>query len=167
LTGIGLSTETAQSIATALGQLGSGNIDVLNTQMGTLLTLSASNIGKNIGEILNSGLDVDTTNKLLTSMVKYLQTIASNGTNVTKAELAKIFGVSISDLVAVAQMDQSAIKTINDDLLSYGGMYTELRDQFNKLPSRMGISNILENLFGNLTYQTGMSIASNPASYAI
>lgn len=167
LTGVGLSNETAQSIATALGQLGSGNVDVLNSQMGTLLTMSASTIGQNIGDILNKGLDADTTNKLLTSMVEYLQTIAGEGTNVTKAELAKVFGVSISDLVAVAQMDQSAINTINNDLLTYGGMYTELRDQFNKLPSRMGISNILENLFGNLTYQTGMNIAGNPASYAL
>ena len=100
-------------------------------------------------------------------MVKYLQTIAGEGTNVTKAELAKVFGVSISDLVAVAQMEQSAIDIINNDLLTYGGMYTELRDQFNKLPSRMGISNILENLFGNLTYQTGMNIAGNPASFAL
>lgn len=167
LTGVGLSDATAQNIATALGQLGSGNVDVLNTQMGTLLTMSASNIGKNIGEILNKGLDADTTNSLLKSMVEYLKTIAGDGTNVTKAELAKVFGVSISDLIAVAQMDQAAINTITDDLLTYGGMYGELRDQFNKLPSRMGISNILENLFGNLTYQTGMSIASNPASYAL
>lgn len=167
LTGIGLSNEAAQSIATALGQLGSGNVDVLNSQMGTLLTMSASNVGKNIGDILNKGLDADTTNKLLGSMVTYLKTIAGEGTNVTKAELAKVFGVSISDLVAVAQMDQAAINTITDDLLSYGGMYTELRNQFNQLPSRMGISNILENLFSNLTYQTGMSIAGNPASYAM
>ena len=35
LTGIGLSNETAQNIATALGQLGSGNVDVLNSQIGT------------------------------------------------------------------------------------------------------------------------------------
>lgn len=167
LTGIGLSNETAQSIANALGQLGSGNVDVLNTQMGTLLTMSASTIGANIGNILSEGLDAETTNSLLASMVKYLQSIADNGTNVTKAELAKIFGVSISDLVAVAQLDQAAIQTINEDLLSYGGMYTELRSQFSKLPSRMGISNILENLFSNLTYQTGMNIAGNPASYAM
>ena len=72
-----------------------------------------------------------------------------------------------SDLVAVAQMDQATINTINKDLLTYGGMYTELRNQFSKLPSRMGIANILENLFDNLTFQTGMSIASNPASFAL
>jgi hypothetical protein len=167
LTGIGLSDQTAQSIATALGQLGAGNVDVLSSDVGRLLTMSANTVGANIGEILNEGLDADTTNRLLAAMVGYLQSIADNGTNVTKAELAKVFGVSISDLVAVAKMDQAAIKTINDDLLSYTGMYTELRNQFNQLPSRMGISNILENLFSNLTYQTGMSIAGNPASYAM
>ena len=31
----------------------------------------------------------------------------------------------------------------------------------------MGIANILENLFSNLTYQTGMSIAANPVSFAM
>lgn len=167
LTGIGLSDQTAQSIATALGKLGAGDVDVLTDGIGKLLTMSASTIGINIGEVLNEGLDAATTNKLLMSMVGYLQTLADTGTNVTKAELAKVFGVSISDLVAVAKMQQSDIKAINDDLLSYTGMYTSLRNQFNQLPSRMGIANILENLFSNLTYQTGMSIAANPVSFAM
>ncbi|MCK9470213.1 MAG: hypothetical protein M0Q88_00475 [Bacilli bacterium] len=167
LTGIGLSDQTAQSIATALGRLGAGDVDVLTDDIGKLLTMSASAIGINIGEVLNEGLDAATTNKLLMSMVGYLQTLADTGTNVTKAELAKVFGVSISDLVAVAKMQQSDIRAINDDLLSYTGMYTSLRNQFNQLPSRMGIANILENLFSNLTYQTGMSIAANPVSFAM
>lgn len=167
LTGIGLSEQTAQSIATALGRLGAGDVDVLTDDIGKLLTMSASAIGINIGEVLNEGLDAATTNKLLMSMVGYLQTLADTGTNVTKAELAKVFGVSISDLVAVAKMQQSDIRAINDDLLSYTGMYTSLRNQFNQLPSRMGIANILENLFSNLTYQTGMSIAANPVSFAM
>ena len=167
LTGIGLSSETAQSIANALGRVGAGDVDILSSDMGRLLTVSANAIGENIGELLNTGLDATTTNKLLSAMVNYLQTIADSSSNVTKAELAKVFGVSISDLVAVTKMDQAAIRTISDDLLSYTGMYTELRNQFNELPSRMGISNILENLFSNLTYQTGMSIASDPVSYAM
>ena len=42
-----------------------------------------------------------TTNKLLTQWLEYYKLLAMN-TNVTKAELAKVFGVSISDLVAVS-----------------------------------------------------------------
>jgi len=167
LTGMGLSESTAQSIASALGRLGAGDVGVLTSDVGTLLTMSASAIGKNIGDILNDGLDAETTNKLLSSMVNYLRTIASSGSNVTRAELGKIFGVSMSDLVAILNMDQNAIRTVTDELLSYPDMYTKLRQQFAELPGRMGIANQLENLFSNLTYQTGMSIASNPISYAI
>ena len=45
-------------------------------------------------------------------------------------------------------------------------MYSELSNQMNTLAEREGVSNILQNLFSNLTYQTGMSIASNSVAFA-
>lgn len=168
LTGVGFSDESAQSIASALGQLGSGNLDVLNSEMGTLFTMAAASTGQNIGEMLVDGLDADTTNKLLGSVVTFLQTIVNNNANnVTKAEMAKIFGVSMSDLIALSNLNATALETVSKSAaLGYEQMYGELIDQFDKLPSRLGIGNILSNLFSNLTYQTGMSIGSSPVAYA-
>lgn len=167
MTGVGFSESSAQAIADALGQLGSGNLDVLNSDIGTLLTLAAASAGQNIGEMLVEGLDAAKTNELLKSAVLYLQTIANSGSNnVTKAEMAKIFGVSMSDLVSIASIDTTKI-TASTKEFTYEAMYKELGDQLKALPGRMGISNILGNALSNFTYQTGMSIAGNAVTRAL
>ena len=167
MTGVGFSESSAQAIADALGQLGSGNKDVLNSDIGTLLTLAAASTGQDIGEMLVEGLDAAKTNKLLESAVLYLQTIANNGSNnVTKAEMAKIFGVSMSDLISIASIDTDKI-TASTKEFTYEAMYKELGDQLKALPDRMGFSNILGNALSNFTYQTGMSIAGNAFTRAL
>ena len=167
MTGVGFSESSAQAIADALGQLGSGNLDVLNSNIGTLLTLAAASTGQNIGEMLVEGLDATKTNELLESAVLYLQTIANSGSNnVTKAEMAKIFGVSMSDLVSIASIDTTKI-TASTKEFTYEAMYKELDDQLKALPDRMGFSNILGNALSNFTYQTGMSIAGNAFTRAL
>lgn len=167
MTGVGFSESSAQAIADALGQLGSGNKDVLNSDIGTLLTLAAASTGQNIGEMLVEGLDAKKTNELLESTVLYLQTIANgNSNNVTKAEMAKIFGVSMSDLVSIASIDTTKI-TASTKEFTYEAMYKELSDQLKALPGRMGISNILGNALNNFTYQTGMGIAGNAVTRAL
>ena len=167
MTGVGFSESSAQAIADALGQLGSGNLDVLNSDIGTLLTLAAASTGQDIGEMLVEGLDATKTNELLESAVLYLQTIAnSSSNNVTKAEMAKIFGVSMSDLVSIASIDTTKI-TASTKEFTYEAMYKELGDQLKALPGRMGISNILGNALNNFTYQTGMGIAGNAVTRAL
>lgn len=168
LVGVGFSDTAAQNIAEALGKLGSGNISVFDEKVGNLMVMAASKMSKDIGTILNEGLDAKTTNDLLSSMVEYLQEIASNSdNNIVRSQLADIFGVSVSDLVSVMNLNQSELSKLNETNLSYSGMYSELINQFKQLPSREGIANILENLFGNFLYQTGMSIGSNPILYTL
>lgn len=168
LTGVGFSESVAQEIASALGQLGSGNKDVLNSEIGMLLTMAAASTGQNIGQMLSEGLDARTTNDLLFSAVSFLKSINDTSeNNVTKAEMAKIFGVSVSDLISLNNLSEAALLDIqNKSNLTYNNMFSELKAQFDALPERLGISNILENLFSNFTYQTGMSIAGNPVGYA-
>ena len=168
LSGVGLSDTAASSIAEAIGQLGSGNINALSSNdMQNLIVMAANKAGLNYGEMLNDGLDASDANELIKGMVVYLQEIAATGTNVVKSQLADVFGVTISDLAAVMNLSEDALNTVHADLLTYNNMYGELTNQFKQLPSRLGIANILENLFANLTYQTGMSIASNPVTYAL
>lgn len=164
MTGVGFSSETAQSIASALGQLGSGNIEVLNSEIGQLLTIAAANANQNIGEMLVDGLDASKTNILLKSAVEFLQNIANDSSNnVTKAEMAKMFGVSMSDLVSISNLNTEKIAS-EVSKNTYEGMYTELTKQFKELPSRVGLVNMVENAFKNFTYQQGMKMASNPVS---
>ena len=168
LSGVGLSDAAAQSIADAIGQLGSGNVDALGSNdIQNLIVMAASKVGLNYGEMLNSGLDAKQANDLMLGVVEYLQDVAATGTNVVKSQLANVFGVTVSDLVAVSNLGDSALKQVHGDLMSYSNMYGELASQFKELPGRLGISNILENLFANLTYQTGMDIGSNPVTFAL
>ena len=168
LAGVGLSDAAASAIAESIGQLGSGNVEALgNGQMQNLVVMAANKAGLNYGEMLNEGLDASDANELIKGMVVYLQEVAATGTNVVKSQLADIFGVTISDLAAVMNITEQDMNLIHKDLLTYNNMYGELTSQFKQLPGRLGISNILENLFANLTYQTGMGIASNPITYAL
>ena len=168
LSGVGFSDTTAQEIATALGQLGSGDVEALSSSnMQNLLVMAANKANLSYAEMLTNGLTAVDTNNLMRGLVEYLQEVANTGNNVVKNQLSKVFGVTVSDLIAVSNLENQAIDTVHKDMLSYKNMYGELQAQFKELPGRIGISNILENLFANLTYQTGMSIGSNPVTYAL
>ena len=168
LTGLGLSNETAQNLATAIGQLGSGDVEALSgSNMQNLLVMAANRVNLQYGELLTNGLDAHNTNKLMRGVVEYLQELGTQSTNVVKNQLSKIFGVTVSDLVAVTNLKARDLQTIFDDQLSYQGMYSELGEQFNALNERVGIANILDNLFSNLSYQNGMNIGANPATFAL
>lgn len=168
LTGLGLSDEAAQNIATAIGQLGSGDVDSLSSSnMQNLLVMGANKANLSYAELLTEGLDASDTNSLLKGVVEYLQEIANQGNNIVQSQLANVFGVSVSDLIAVKNVNESLLNSLYGNNLTYSNMYGELYDQFGQITSRMGVANILENLFSNLMYQTGMDIASNPATYAL
>ena len=118
--------------------------------MQNLVVMAANKAGLNYGEMLNEGLDASDANELIKGMVVYLQEVAATGTNVVKSQLADIFGVTISDLAAVMNITEQDMNLIHKDLLTYNNMYGELTSQFKQLPGRLGISNILENLFTKL-----------------
>lgn len=170
LVGLGFSESTAQSIADALGQLGSGDVSSLaGSNMQNLLVMAANKMNKSYADMLLQGLNATDANDLMKGIVLYLQELGTYGTNVVKNQLSGIFGVTVSDLIAVSNLSGENAKnldTVYNDLLSVNAMYDELKDQYDKLPGRVGIANILDNLFANLNYQTGQSIGSNPALFA-
>lgn len=167
LTGLGLSNQTATAIAQALGEIGSGNISNLGSSgIQNLLVMAASKTSLGYSELLTKGLDAVDTNKLLYGLVDYMQTLAAYPNNVVKSALANTFGVTISDLISVSKLTTDEMKNIYENMMSYSNMYGELSDQLNSVTTRMGVANLLENAFSNLTYQTGMEIAANPLLYA-
>lgn len=170
LSSLGLSSEAVQSIATALGYLGSGNISALssNQPLQNLLVMSANESGTlDFASLLTEGLDASSTNTLLESMVKYLQEIASTENNVVRSEYAQLFGLSASDLIAIKNLSASDIKNISDSMLSYSDSISELYSQVNTLPTRYNISSLLDTLWSNLQFSLGTDIAKNPALYAL
>ena len=165
---VGFSDSAVSSISQALGYLGSGNVSALssNSTMMNLLSMSASKAGLSISELFTKGLDASTTNKLLSSMVDYLQEIAE-GNNVTKSALASAFGMSVSDLTAAGNLSSSQLNSLQNQILNYSGLNNEVNYQMGQLWKRTSIAGMLNNLTDNLKYSMATSIASNPVTYAL
>ena len=167
LTGTGLSESSATQIAQAIGYLGSGNVSALsNSNMFNLLTMSATQAGLDIGTLLNQGLTASTTNQLMLAMASYMAQLGSGGTNVTKSELARTFGLNISDLTSARQLSGDFNK-ISKSMLSYTGMYDELNRQMLAIPGRLSMGEMIQNLFDNSFFSLASGIAENPVLAAM
>jgi len=99
---VGVDTGTLQTIAQGINYLGTGNVEALsgNAALQNLLVMSANRAGLNYGNVLTGGLSSTDTNKLLKSLIEYVQEISSGNNNVVKSAYADLFGVSIADMAA-------------------------------------------------------------------
>lgn len=168
LSSVGFSSDAVNKISQALNYLGSGDISSLssNSEMQNLIVMAASRAGMSYSDMLIDGIDSSETNKLMKSMVEYLQEIANSDNKVVKSQYASIFGMSVADLKAVNNLS-STIETISDTALSYSGAMNELYSQMGQLDSRISLAGKLNNMLDNVKYSIGTSIASNPATYAL
>lgn len=173
LESVGLSGSTVSSISEGIGYLGSGDISSLNSSeaIQNLLVMASSNAGLDYAQLLTTGLDASNTNKLLQSLVTYVQGIArSSDNNVVLSEYAKIFGLTMSDLQAVKNLSESQISEIGKNSLSYSGSIEEVSDQLSAIgdlsTGRMNLSTMTSNVWDNLLYGLGTNIAKNTALYA-
>lgn len=73
LTSTGMSENTATQIAAAIGQLGSGDVSMLGTGVGNLITMAAARAGMSIGDMLTGGINANITDQLMASMVDFMQ----------------------------------------------------------------------------------------------
>ncbi len=155
----------ASTISEALGLLGSGNVSALNsnTAMRNLLTMSASRAGLDYSTLLSNGLNSDSTNKLLESMVEYLQQIASSDNQVVKSQYAQLFGVSMSDLRALSNLSAQDIEGISKSMLTYGQTLGVLESEINSIGTRMSTAEKIQNVLANAKYSLGAGIAESAA----
>ena len=160
---VGVSQGTLSSLSQMIGALGSGDISALagNQSLQNLLAISSNG---SFGGLLTGGLTAKNTNQLLYNLVNYLGGIQGN--NVVKTQLAQIFGMSRADIEAIANLSQSDIRNIFGTSLTYGGAVQETGSQLKQVGSRMHVSELISNVFGNLTASLGGAIANNPATYA-
>lgn len=173
LESVGLSGSTISNISEGIGYLGSGDISSLNSSeaIQNLLVMASSNAGLDYAQLLTTGLDASNTNKLLQSLVTYVQGIArSSDNNVVLSEYAKVFGLTMSDLQAVKNLSKSQISEIGKNSLSYSGSIEEVSDQLSAIgdlsTGRMNLSTMTSNVWDNLLYGLGTNIAKNTALYA-
>ena len=169
LSSVGASSSFIQSLAQGIGYLGSGDVSSLsgNAALQNLLLLGANAAGVDYGELLTGGVtDSSKINKLLRGVVTYIQGIAGNSNQVVRSEYARMFGMSVSDMVALLNLTTSDLDTISKNMLSYEQTLGELESQIGQIPGRLHLSERVENMFDNIMAGVGMGIADNAGTYA-
>lgn len=169
LSSVGVSDTAVNNLATAIGYLGSGNIASLtnDTAMQNLLAISAARANLDYAKILTEGLDIDTTNRLLQSVVEYLQEISNTTNNVVRSSYANIFGLSVSDLQAARNLTSQDISSILGSNLNYAGGISELYRQMSMLPMRLSTGELVQNMLANAKYSLATNVAKNPVLQAL
>lgn len=168
LSSLGLSEQTASTIATGLNLLGTGNVGALNSnsQLQTLLALSASRAGVSYADILTGGLTANTTNELLRSMVEYLKEISETNNQVVKSQYANLLGLSIADFRALQSLSSSDITNIYKSTLTYGQATGALNERMSTMKQRLSVGQMMDTLFENAVTGIAATIGGNVGSYA-
>lgn len=166
---LGMSSSGVSQIAQGLNYLATGDVNSLasNSSLQTLFALSAKNAGMSYADLLTGGLDANSVNNLMKSMVEYLQDIVNNTSNqVTKSAWGNITNFTLSDLRAIQNLTNTDIAQIYNKNMNYTSAINELNYQLEALDSRYSSSEKISNILENLTYTAGMNIADNEFSYA-
>lgn len=165
---VGMSNSGVSNIASAIGQIASGNLAGLNSGAGKLLMMAANQAGLSISDMLASGLNSSDVNTLMNSAVNYLATIANQTADnlVVQQQLAGIFGLTASDIRSAKSLSRS-INAVNTNGLSYSGAMGQLYNMANSMYKRTSIGEMMTNTWDNLKYSMAAGIASNPALYGI
>lgn len=163
-------SNNASQIASALGQLASGNVEgITNGGTGNLLVMAANAAGLSVGEILQKGITEGETNQLMKAMVMYLRGIYSETQDslVVQQQYAKVFGLTASDLKAISNLSISDITGISNTNLGYSGMMNQLTNMSNSMYKRTSQAEMLTNLTGNMKYSMAAGIANSPILYSL
>ena len=113
-----------------------------------------------MGSTLHSGIDARGLSRLLGAAIEYGAEIANSKSLVTRSKYAELFGMSIEDLIAFSSLGKLSIGT-----LSYDDMLSETESQLSRLPSRIHLSEQINNLFDNTLMSTGTALAGNAFGY--
>lgn len=142
LSSVGMSSSGVSSIATALGQLASGDISgITSGGASNLLIMAANSANLSLSDILAEGLDSSDTNKLLKAMVEYMSTLVdeSNSNLVVQQQLANVFGLTASDLKAATNLTSEYLGKTGymDSLSSYTGSYNSMLNKLVNMADSM------------------------------
>lgn len=166
---MGMSNSAVEAIAQGINYLGTGNVTALsgNSALQTLFSMSASRAGgKSYAEMLTTGIDAETTNKLLKSMVEYLAEIAESQTNyVTKSAYADLFGMSITDLSTFSSLTETDISNIFKQSIDYDMLMEETQSQLTQTLTRLNVSQLVDNAIDNAEVGAAQTIGGTAFTY--
>ncbi len=165
---VGVTDSTLSTIAQGLGHLGSGNLSALSSNQGlqNLLVMASNRAGLDYGSLLTGGVSSKNANALLKSIVEISQSIASSDNRLVLSQYAEIFGMNITDIMAIGNITSENLLDISKNMLTYESMRQETESQLSTIGSRMSLQNQIDTLFSNVMSTIGEGIAGNAASYA-
>ena len=167
---LGMSGDVLTQIATGINYIATGDVTSLssNSQLQTLMAMSAAEAGLSISDLFISGLDASSTNELMKSMVTYLKKIAESSDNqVVRAAYGEIFNMSMSDMKAITNLTSSDISSIYKNTMSYSSMMNELNYQFDQLSKRVTLAEKMSNIYNNAVYGVASDLVNNPVTYSM
>ena len=132
---VGMSQEAVQNLGGVLGKLASGQIDAITSGgQGNLVIMAANQAGLSVADILNNGLDSQTTNDLMNAMVEYLAKIYDQAgeSKVIQQQMASVYGMTASDLKAAVNLAKST-GVISRNGLTYGAAINQLNSMANSM----------------------------------
>lgn len=167
MSSVGVSDQTLTQLAEGLNHLGTGNVEALasNQALQNLFVTAANRAGLEYSQILTQGLNADTANKLLGSIVDYTREISQTSNQVVRAQYGQLFGVTMSDMTAIMNLSAEELSSISKSMLSYSGAIQETAAQLEAIPKRMHVSELIDNVVENFKTGIASNIASNAGSY--
>ena len=151
---VGVSDSTISSLASAINSLGTGDLSNINSNISKLVMMGAATSGKSYGNLLTNGITAEDVSAIMSGITDYAKSIEGN--NVVRSQWASLFGLSISDLEALKNLN------ITDNTQTVSSDINKLFDAYaNFVPTTVG----LKNTFENLMFTTATNIASNDALY--
>ena len=165
----GLSDSLVSAIASGINALGSGNVSALagDESIQRLFLLSMDRIGMDYADILQQGLSAADTADLLTSIIEYLNEIATNTSDnlVLKSSYSSLFNMSVSDMEAIQNV-YSKIGSISSSIVNANEASTITANAVTDMVAANTLaSEQFENFFSNFSYAFGSNIAENNALY--
>jgi hypothetical protein len=164
-----MSDSAVQGLAGVLGQVAAGKLEgITGGGQGNLVIMAANQAGVNMSDILNNGLDQNTTNTLMNSMVDYLAKLYHDAGNskVIQQQIASVYGLSASDLRAAVNLSSSS-KAVAKNGLDYSSAMGRLYSMAGSMGSRTSMGEQLSNMWANTMYSMSAGIANNPITYGL
>ena len=164
---VGVSESTIQQLAQGISYLGTGDVTGLagNQALQNLLVMASSRAGLDYGSMLTGGITSSSVNALLKSVVQLSQEVANTNNRVVLSQYAKIFGMDITDLVALSNLTAKDLVTISSNMLQYEQLYAETESQIRTIGSRMTLKDRIDTMFDNIMSSVGENIANSAIGY--
>ena len=166
---LGVSSGLVQNIATAVGNLASGDIAALtgNTSMMNLLALASTKGGADFGSLITGDVDAKSIDAIFSGLVSLISEISKADNKVAITEYAKNFGIALSDLQALRNIGENTIVALTEEVHTLESLNAQVEKEasFSNLIKRTGGASIGENLYDNFLYSTGRNIGANAGTY--